>query len=125
MLKTAIIAGAILGVLHGTSAQAGVYANVETNSGFSNNTYEDTLVEPHVGWESELGESASWYAQAGPAYGFVQDGEDTQAVSGKVGLKVDITEKLEGYGEVSGITADDYDFDTVNYGVKVGATYRF
>jgi len=125
MLKTALIAGAALGVLHGTAAQAGVYTNVEANSSFTNSTYSDTLVEPHVGWESDLGESASYYVQGGPAFGFVQDGETTQAMSAKVGLKVDLTEKLEGYGEVSGITADDYNFKTVNYGVKTGFTYRF
>lgn len=125
MLKTALIAGAALGVLHGTAAHAGVYANVEANSAFADSDYQQTLLETHVGWENDLGEDASWYIQGGPAFGFVEDGENTEAVSAKVGLSVDITDNLSGYGEVSGVTADDYDFETINVGVKTGLTYRF
>ena len=107
-------------------AIAGPYVNVESNSSFSDKDYTGTLLETHVGYESELGERASWYIQAGPAFGFV-DGEDEvgDAASGKVGLSVDLTTKLNAYGEIAAITGDDWEFDSISTGVKAGLKYSF
>ena len=113
-------------LLAAPAAIAGPYLNVESNSSFSDKDYTGTLLETHVGYESELGERASWYIQAGPAFGFV-DGDDEvgDAASGKVGLSVDLTQKLNAYGEIAAITGEEWDFDSVSTGVKAGLKYSF
>jgi len=107
-------------------AIAGPYVNVESNSSFSDKDYTGTLLETHVGYESGLGDRAYWYIQAGPAFGFV-DGEDEvgNAASGKVGLGVDLTDKLNAYGEIAAISGNDWEFDSISTGVKAGLKYSF
>ena len=123
MLKSTLFAGAL--ILAGSAAHAGVYANVESNSSFSDSDYTSTLLETHVGYESDLGNDASWYIQGGPAIGF-PDGEDaTGAVSGKIGATTNLSEDLSAYGEVAAFTADDWDFDSISVGVKAGLKYTF
>jgi len=112
-------------VLSAAPAYAGVYANVESNSGWANGDYNSTLLETHIGYEGELSEDTSWYVQGGPAFGFIPDEDNTAAASGKVGLKTSLTSKLDAYGEVSAITADEYDFDELGVGLKAGLTYSF
>ena len=106
-------------------AMAGSYANVEANSGFSAGDYTSTLIETHSGYEGEFGETGSWYIQGGPAFD-LQDGTDAEnKVSGKVGASVDLTESLEGYGEVAVLSGADWDISEAGVGVKAGLTYRF
>ena len=106
-------------------AMAGSYANVEANSGFDAGDYTSTLIETHYGYEGEFGETGSWYIQGGPAFD-LQDGTDSEnKVSGKVGASVDLTESLEGYGEVSVLSGADWDMSEAGVGVKAGLTYRF
>ena len=125
MLKTAIIAGAALGVLHGSAAMARPYLNVETNSGFAGSDYSATSIETHVGYESALGKSSSWYIQGGPAFLVPDTGESIQAASGKVGVSTALTENLGAYGELAAITADDYNFDSLSLNAKLGLKYTF
>ena len=105
-------------------AMAAPYVNVEANQSFSNSSYNSTLPETHLGYEGDLGKSSSWYIQGGPAFEFSEDAT-TEAASGKVGLSTALTEKLGAYGEVSAITADEYDFDELSIGVKAGLKYSF
>jgi len=112
-------------VLASTPAFAGVYANVESNSGFADGDYSSTLIESHLGYEGELGNDSSWYIQGGPAFGLIPDEDNENYASGKVGVSWDIVEDTTVYGEVSAITADEWDFDTLGLGVKAGVTYRF
>ena len=125
MIKSALIAGAALGILHGTVAHARPYANVETNSGFAGSDYSATSIETHLGYESSLGESSSWYIQGGPAFIIPDSGEGTQAASGKVGVSTALTSDLDAYGEFAVITADNYDFDSLSSNVKLGLKYTF
>ena len=104
---------------------AGVFANVESNSGFADGDYSSTLIESHLGYEGELGNDSSWYIQGGPAFGLIPDEDNENYVSGKVGASWDIVEDTTVYGEVSAMTADEWDFDTLGLGVKAGVTYRF
>ena len=112
-------------VLASTPAFAGVYANVESNSGFADGDYSSTLIESHLGYEGELGNGSSWYIQGGPAFGLIPDEDNENYASGKVGVSWDIVEDTTVYGEVSAITADEWDFDDLGLGVKAGVTYRF
>ena len=50
------------------------------------------------------------------------DGADTDTeLSGKAGLGIDLSEKLNAYGEVSFVTGDDEN----GYATKVGLKYAF
>ena len=120
MIKSAFVAAAAT-VMSAGAAVAGPYVNVEANSGWTGSDYNGTLTELHVGYEGDLGESADWYAQAGPAL-VSPDGEETSTeFSGKAGLGVALTERLSAYGEVSFITGDDDN----GYGTKAGLKYTF
>ena len=120
MFKSVFAATAALSVSAG-AALAGPYVNIENNTGFTGSDYDGTVTETHVGYESGLGDSASWYIQAGPAF-VAADGQDLETeISGKTGIGVDVTENIEVYGEISFIT----DEDDNGYGTKIGATYRF
>ena len=106
-------------------AFAGAYLNVEANQGWSGKDYSGALLETHVGFESDLGDSASWYIQAGPAISFPDDADQVGAASGKVGLGVSVTEKLSVYGEVSAATAEGLELEGLGVGAKTGLKYNF
>ena len=115
-MKSIIAAGFLLGCAQG--AIAGPYANIETNI-----DRDSSLVEIHKGYEGSIGEDASWFVQAGPAF-VTTDGEGTDTeLSGKAGVGVDVTEQVNVYGEVAFITVDGSDDN--DYGVKVGVKYTF
>ena len=112
-------------VLSAAPAVAGPYANVETNVGWQDGKYGSALTEAHLGYESDLGKSSSWYIQGGPAFRST-DGEGTEYLaSGKVGISTALTEKLGAYGELSAISAKDYDFGDLGVGAKLGLKYSF
>ena len=106
-------------------AAAGVYLNVEANQGWSGEDYQGALLETHVGYENSLGDSASWYIQGGPAVSFPDDAEQVGAASGKVGLGVDVTKKLNVYGELSAATAEGLELEGLGVGAKTGVKYKF
>jgi hypothetical protein len=106
-------------------AAAGVYVNVEANQGWSGEDYQGALLENHVGYENALGDSASWYIQGGPAVSFPDDAEQVGAASGKVGIGVDLTKKLNVYGELSAITPEGLELEGLGVGAKTGFKYKF
>ena len=108
------------------AAIAGPYVNVETNAGWSGDSYSGQTTEAHVGFENSLGEDASWYIQGGPAFVGTSGEPLERRWSGKTGLGVDVTDKLGVYGEVSAITAgEDLETDALGLGAKLGAKYKF
>ena len=119
-MKSIIAAGALLAV--SAPAIAGPYGNIENNAAWTDGDYSTAVTEIHAGYEFENGV----YIQAGPAFVHVEDeGTDTE-YSGKVGVSADVSENVEVYGEVGFLTEDqEFDFDTMNVGTKVGVTYRF
>ena len=122
-MKNALIA--ISTLAFAAPAVAGVYVNVEANSGWAGEDYAGTLLETHVGYENALGDSASWYIQAGPAISFPDDAEQVGAASGKVGLNVAVTKRLSAYGEVSAITPEGLELEGLGVGTKAGLKYSF
>ena len=113
---------AAVSALGAGSAMAGPYVNVESNSGFVGSDYSASVTDLHVGYEDRIGESGSYYIQAGPAIVAV-DGIDTETeFSGKVGVGVDVSDNVNIYGEVAFLTDGDEDN---NYGTKVGVKYSF
>ena len=122
MIKSVFAATAALS-MSASAAFAGPYVNVETNAGWAGDDYTGAVTEAHVGYEGELGESAGYYVQGGPAIVAI-DGEDTETeFSGKAGVGVEITENLGAYGELSFITVDAQ--DDLNVGGKLGLKYTF
>ena len=123
MIKS-VFAALSASALSAGAALAGPYVNVETNAGWVGDDYSGAVTDLHVGYEGDLGESAAWYVQGGPALVSV-DGEETETeISGKVGASVAITERLGAYGELSMLTADQ-DFDDLNVGGKLGVKFSF
>ena len=123
-MKALFAAAAILGL--GAPAMAGPYVNIENNAGFTGSDFEGSVTETHVGYEAELGDSAGWYVQAGPAF-VSPDGDDTTTeLSGKVGIGADVTENINLYAEIAAQTQDEINFDEdLNIGTKIGVKYTF
>ena len=120
MIKSAL-AAVVAAPLFASAAVAGPYVNVENNAGFTGSSYNGNITEFHVGYEGDIGESAGYYVQAGPAV-IAIDGADTDTeLSGKAGLGIDLSEKLNAYGEVSFVTGDDEN----GYATKLGLKYAF
>ena len=122
-MKTIIATGLLLGCAHG--AIAGPYANVESNTAWYGNDYEGVVTEAHVGFEDVIGESGSYYIQAGPAFDFGDDVDAEAKVSGKIGASVALSERVDAYGEISVLSAEDWDLSEASVGVKTGFTYTF
>ena len=101
-------------------AIAGPYANIESNSSWSGNDYQLSVIEAHGGYTGEVGEDGSWYLQAGPAL-VSPDGEQEEVeFSGKAGVSYQVSEVVNVYGEYSFLTGDKF-----GTGVKAGVTYTF
>ena len=66
------------------------------------------------------------YVQGGPAQVIEPGEDDTLELSGKVGIGVDVTERLNVYGEVWAMTAEEIDFDEdFSLATKIGAKFTF
>ena len=119
MIKSAIALVAAAPLM-AAPALAGPYVNVEANSGFTGSNYTGTTTDLHVGYEGPIGESASYYVQAGASVVSPDGGDVETELSGKTGISVAATENVDIYGEISFITGDDN-----SYGTKVGVKYSF
>ncbi len=102
-------------------AMAGVYVNAESNASYTGNDYTSRTTDLHIGYEGDVG-SLGYYIQGGPAFGAADGADGTTDFSGKGGVSVAASEKLDIYGEVSFLT--DETADTA-YGTKIGAKYKF
>ena len=123
MFIKSIAAAAAATAMGAGSAFAGPYVNIETNAGYTGNSYNAATTDLHVGYEGAMGEDAGYYIQAGPAIVAVDGESTTTEFSGKAGVGVDIAENVNVYGEVSFITIDDTDDN--GYGLKAGVKYTF
>jgi len=125
MIKSVFAAAAALSMSAG-AAFAGPYVNVENNAGFAGSDYTGAVTETHVGFDGALGESSAWYVQGGPAFVSPDGGDNTTELSGKVGIGVNVTERLNVYGEVAAMTNDEINFDEdLSVGTKVGIKFSF
>ena len=105
-----------------TPAMAGIYLNAESRDGYTGKDYTGRTVDLHVGYEGGSGKFG-YYIQGGPAISAVADVDGTETtLSGKLGGKFNITQKLNLYGELSGTSNDEADN---TYGTKIGAKYKF
>jgi len=123
-MKFAIALAALLGVGTAPALAGDLYTNVEYNRSNTGSNFTGSTPDVHPGYEGALGkDNLGYYIQGGPAV-VNTDGtsdNDTQ-FSGKAGLSVAATEKIDVYGELSMVTVDDTDN---TWGSKVGAKYKF
>ena len=110
---------AVSGVLAGSAALAGPYANVENNAGYQDG-YQGSTTDIHIGYEGGDG-IYGYYLQGGPAI-VSPDGADAEIeLSGKIGGSVQATEAFGVYAEASFITTDS----EPAIGTKIGAKWNF
>ena len=123
-MKFAIALAALLGVGTAPALAGGFYTNIESNASYTGSDFTTRTTDLHLGYEGDLGsESFDYYIQGGPAVINSDDSTDNDTqLSGKAGLSVAATDKLDIYGELSMITADDADN---TWGSKLGAKYKF
>ena len=123
-MKTLIATGILLA--SAPVAIAGPYLEVENNAKWSGSDYGGAETDLHVGYEGSIGEDATWFVQGGPTI-VSPDGEDNSTeISGKLGAKFSVSDKLDIYGELSAMTDDGEIFgDNFGVGTKLGATYTF
>ncbi len=123
-MKTIILSTAL--VAFGAPALAGPYVNIEANSAFEGSDYNATTVTNDVGYENQLGESASYYIQGGPAIVFPDSGNQTVELHAKTGVSANLTDRFGVYGEIAAMTQGEMDFDeSLKLGTKVGLKYTF
>ena len=115
------IALALAAALASTPAMAGVYVNAESKAKYTGSDYKSTRTDLHIGYEGKAGQ-LGYYIQGGPALQAADGVDGTTDFSGKGGVKIAATEKLDVYGEVSFVT--DETTDTA-YGTKIGAKFKF
>ena len=121
MFKFGLAAAAVF--IGGSAAYAGPYVNIENNAGFLGSDYAGSVTDLAIGYDTDLIEASTIGAQIGPA--FVNpdgDVDGSTQISGKVYGDVDLSEKLNAYGEFALLTAEDTDNI---YNLKAGVTYRF
>ncbi len=115
------IALALAASLASAPAMAGVYINAESNASYTGNNFTGRTTDLHLGYEGDVG-SLGYYIQGGPAFNSPDAADGDTDLSGKGGVSVAASEKLDIYGEVSFLT------DSVNdtaYGTKIGAKFKF
>ena len=121
-MKSIALAALASSVAVATPASAGVYANVESNGARVGSEYTGRTVDHHIGYEGNAGK-LGYYIQGGPAISAEPDVAGTErTLSGKLGGKFNVTQRLGVYGEISGTSNDDADN---TYGTKIGAKYSF
>ena len=110
---------AVSGVLAGSAALAGPYANVENNAGYQDG-YQGSTTDIHIGYEGG-DDTYGFYVQGGPAIVSPSEGDSEFELSGKVGGSVSASDNFSVYGELSFITTED----DPSLGTKIGAKYNF
>ena len=125
MIKPVIAAVAAIPFMS-SAALAGPYVNIENNSGFNDKDFTGGATDLHIGFEGNVIEAVSLYAQGGPQIQHVKDADSENEYSGKIGGNIAVTELLGIYGEVAAVTVDqEFDFESLNIGTKIGAKFSF
>lgn len=120
MIKSLVLGAAATAVaLAPASALAGPYLNPEFNGATVGDDYLGGSLNLDVGYEG--GEGAySWFVQGGPAILMPNGSENEVEFAGKFGGSVAVAESVSVYGELSGVTGDDF-----SWGSKLGLKYGF
>ena len=127
-IKSTIAAVAASPFLLAGAAFAGPYVNVESNLSYPDGDYSSAATDIHIGYEGTVSEGKiAYYVQGGPALNHSESTDDTDLdFSGKVGAAYAIADATSLYGELSGVTDEDSNGDSlVNWGAKAGVKFTF
>ena len=120
MIKSLVLGAAATAVaLAPASALAGPYLNPEFNGATVGDDYLGGALNLDVGYEGGQG-AYSWFVQGGPAILMPNGSENEVEFAGKFGGSVAVAESVSVYGELSGVTGDDF-----SWGSKLGLKYGF
>ena len=100
---------------------AGPYVNVETRASYTGSDYKSRATDLHLGYENKVKDLA-WYIQGGKTVNAADGADSDSNWSGKTGLNVPVTGKLDIYGELSFAQVEDADN---NWGTKLGTKITF
>ena len=122
-----VIAALAAAPLFAGAAFAGPYVNVEANASYPDGEYSTATTDLHFGFDGGTDDGkVSYYVQGGPGFVHTDSDDETETeLSGKAGIVVAVADSTDIYGEISGITGDDDGDDVINFGGKLGVTYRF
>lgn len=120
MIKTLIASGvAVSAAVLASPALADPYVNPEFNGGAYGDDWLGGTLNLDIGFEGGSG-AYSYFIQGGPAI-VMPDGSDQEVeFAGKFGGSVAVAESVSVYGELSGITGDEF-----SIGTKLGMKYGF
>ena len=97
------------------------YVNVESNASYTGSDYKSRATDLHIGYEGKVKELA-YYIQGGKTLNSTDGADSDSNWSGKTGLNVPVTSKLNIYGELSFSQVEDADN---NWGTKLGTKFTF
>ena len=120
MIKSFVTGAAATAVaLAPASALAGPYLNPEFNGATVGDDYLGGALNLDIGYEGGQG-AYSYFVQGGPAIIMPNGSENEIEFAGKFGGSVAVAENVSVYGELSGVTGDDF-----SWGSKLGLKYGF
>lgn len=121
-MKSIIAAGILLGAAHGSVVAAAPYANIENKSKFIGEDFSGAETYVHAGYKFDNG----FAVQGGPVFLSPDGAEGSVEYSAKVKYSTKLNEDLKLYGEISAQTVDqEFEFEELKLGTKVGVTYTF
>ena len=97
------------------------YVNIESNASYTGSDYKSRATDLHVGYEGKIKDLA-YYIQGGKTLNSADGADSNSNWSGKTGLNVPVTGKLNVYGELSLAQVEDADN---NWGTKLGTKITF
>ena len=97
------------------------YVNIESNASYTGSDYKSRATDLHVGYEGKVKDLA-YYIQGGKTLNSTDGSDSDSNWSGKTGLNVPVTSKLNIYGELSFAQVEDADN---NWGTKLGTKITF
>ena len=104
-----------------TPVLARPYVNIESNASYTGSDYKSRATDLHIGYEGKVKELA-YYTQGGKTLNSTDGADSDSNWSGKTGLNVPVTSKLQVYGELSFSQVEDADN---NWGTKLGTKFTF
>ena len=97
------------------------YVNIESNASYTGSDYKSRATDFHIGYEGEVNDLA-YYIQGGKTLNSTDAADSDSNWSGKTGLNVPVTSKLDIYGELSFAQVENADN---NWGTKLGTKITF
>ena len=120
MIKTLLFTSAVC-LSFSAPAFAGPYINLESRAKYTGTDYTSRATDLHVGYEGKVNDLA-YYIQGGKTINAADNADSDSNFSGKTGVKLPVTRKLNIYGEISFALVEDADN---NWGTKIGTKYTF